>query len=115
MAKHHEEVEFQEDRSPSKLQEIGHSRIENIPENEARREEGRLSEIGDVAHFESEIAPNEERAPKKEESVIRPKRSSEAVFFEKSNEFKREILFCKHEDTEYREPPRGKSSVTCRV
>ena len=69
-----EEVEFHKDRCASQFQEIVDSWVEIHPENEAKREEDHVSEMGDGSHLEIETVPNEGRWPKDEESIIRPKR-----------------------------------------
>ena len=69
---HPEEIALRKDRFPSQFRDIGKSGFEISPENEARREEDQLSEMGYETHFESESIPHEELLPVKEEPITRP-------------------------------------------
>ena len=60
------------------FREIANSRIEINPEDDSQREGDQLIEMESVAHFESASISIDERLPKKEESIIRPKRGDEA-------------------------------------
>ena len=78
MAKHPEELELRKGIFTAQFQEIGNSGVEINPENVARGASDQLSDMGDGTHFGREIVSNEERLPKKEESIIRPKRLANA-------------------------------------
>ena len=77
------EAELRNNRSASQFQEVGRSRIEINAENEARRYEGQVIEMGDSSRLESQTISNEGMCAKKEEPIIRPKRRADSRFFGK--------------------------------
>ena len=108
------EIELRRDRFAPQFQAIADPRVEIEGENERRCEENNPAEMVDGDYLEAEKLDAGEWQIQMGESILRPKRRTEAGSLEKKRIYA-ELIICEHGEIEFAKSTRQESGVIRRV